>query len=173
MDRCIHLHSKIFIALEASLIPDPESLQIDCAQTFTEIEELRPKNTETCSEMSLSTLGGIYVFDDLVKNLELRNKDVKLIFIVQEDSKLLIRSSFLFGCHMVMSRGLGFEETYLSFKPWHHIFQQFYTDHGISVEHYLRSFCCAKVLDWIDFRFTPSTRSVSQVMIDKVIHDER
>ena len=174
---CIRLQSKIFVALESALQPDQsffkDLFQIDCAQAFNKIEELNPESGNFHNKSALSSLGGIYVFDETVRKLEDQYKDQKLIFFISNKNELLVRISFLFGCHMVMSRGLGFEVTYLLFKPWHHIFQQFYSAHGISLEHSLRSFCCAKVLDWIDFRFTPSTRSVAQVMIDKLIHDEK
>jgi hypothetical protein len=51
---------------------------------------------------------------------------------------------------MIMSHGLGFEETYLAFRPLHGFFKN--TSYlEIPVENTLRAFCCAKCLNWIDF----------------------
>lgn len=171
MPGWINLHSRIHVMLEAddAVGAADDKFFVDSSHAWEEIEKLQVKAT---AARTFPTLNSIYLFDDMAKTIENTHKDIKLFFVVKDDVDDKIIISFLIGCHLVMSHGLGFEETYLSFKPWHNTFDQYMSHQGISLKHLLRSFCCAKCLDWIDFGISPSVGFVSQVMIDKLIHDE-
>jgi hypothetical protein len=169
------LHSKIYITSQDD--PPEEKLKDRVYVQFTHIldriENLRQKNAVSHTRAMFPTLSGIYLFDSMAKSLEQENRGLKLDFVVKNKIEEQINISLLLGCHLVMSHGLGFEETYLSFKPWHHLLEQHLSAHEISVKHLLRCFCCAKYLDWIDFRLSPTVGSTSQVIIDKLVQDER
>jgi hypothetical protein len=47
---------------------------------------------------------------------------------------------------------MGNEETLLSFKSVHVLFEKYFAASNLSVKKSLRSLCCAKCLDWIDLR---------------------
>jgi hypothetical protein len=122
-----------------------------------------------------ASLSDIYRFNDMATKLA-ENTGLKLLFNISREVQWQTRISFLLGCHMIMFYGLGFEETYLSFKPLHAIFEKYESSHGLSVSKSLRAVCCAKCLNWIDFRLPDlqvKTNGSSIIQLDKFVHDER
>jgi hypothetical protein len=72
-----------------------------------------------------------------------------------------------------MTHGLGFEEAFLSFRSFHELFQSY--AEGVSVENVLRAFCCAKCLNWIDFKAASDAENKpsKSINIPEFIHYSR
>ena len=71
-------------------------------------------------------LSAILRFDEMVRS-DLRNQTChSLIFQGGENEKNQTQLSFLLGCHLIMTHGLGFEETYIAFSPLHELYQRLY-----------------------------------------------
>ena len=87
-----------------------------------------------------------------------------------------IRICLLLGCHLMISQGLGFEETILTFRPMHAMFASSCTG-VLSIEQYLRAVCCAKCLKWIDFQEKQSVQNngemKSEIQMDEYMHYTR
>jgi hypothetical protein len=72
-----------------------------------------------------------------------------------------------------MTRGLGFEEAYLAFRPIYCLFERTSSD-GMSVEKSMRAFCCAKCLNWIDFgQHIDGSASDHPICMDECAHYAR
>ena len=77
----------------------------------------------------------------------------------------------LIGCHLIISKGLGFEESFLAlkaFRPFHPLFEK----HFSLLESLFRAVCCAKCLNWIDFS-VDATESSTQIWMEEYIHYAR
>ena len=115
-------------------------------------------------------LSDIYRFDETVGRLFATSTPfIRLLVDIGTDPVVQIRNSFFLGCHLIMSHGLGFEEAFLSLRSLHELFDRFYQESNISVEKSLRAFCCAKCLNWIDFRISTG----NDIQIDRFVHDAR
>ena len=78
---------------------------------------------------------------------------------------------FLLGCHLAMSKGLGFEEILLAFRPFTELMAR--TSPEMSwVENYWRAICCAKCLNWIDFIEKSSDKNAF-LQMDEYMHYAR
>lgn len=109
-----------------------------------------PCNFKKRSIFENSYLSAIFHFDAMVKRILNQHLLHKIIFCAGKDLEYQIELSILLGCHLIMTHGLGFEETFLAFRPLNSFFKQTsFLD--ISLENILRAFCCAKCLNWIDF----------------------
>jgi hypothetical protein len=72
-----------------------------------------------------------------------------------------------------MTQGLGFEETYLAFNSMREIFE-IYPQSQTYFQKSLRAICCAKCLNWIDFReLAVRNDSKSRIEIDEFMHYAR
>jgi hypothetical protein len=166
----IHLLSRLHIALEddAQLLPKHSSARLLCFESSHVLGEEEDVNLRR--RISIPSLNCIYQFHGIIKS---QQKDSQMVVMAGRELIKQVKMSFLVACHMVMSHGLGFEECFLLLKPFHCLFEEYHASYGVSVETLLRSFCCARCLDWIDFRRSPLINSVTDVMIDKFILDER
>ena len=82
------------------------------------------------------------------------------------------RVLFNLGCHLLMSNGLGYEETLLAFRP----FTTLIASHGpgqVWAESFWRAICCAKCLNWIDFKPMQAEGSCEKLHMDEYIHYAR
>ena len=79
------------------------------------------------------------------------------------------RTLLLLGGHLIMSQGMGFEETVLAFRPLNALLQM--NLHGVlSFEAMLRAVCCAKCLSWIDFGLEHAKQTDNGIQMDEYVH---
>jgi hypothetical protein len=91
-------------------------------------------------------------FHETVCALDRKSPTKMLVFQMGTDKACQATLAFLMGCHMMLSHGLGFEETYLSFGRLHSIMDPQSRDGPhISVKSCLRAFCRAKCFEWFMF----------------------
>ncbi len=89
----------------------------------------------------------------------------RIVFQAGTDSSTQATIAFLMGCHMMLSHGLGFEETYLAFRRLHSIMEpQSCTGPQISVKSCLRAFCRAKCSEWITFIDKPGSMHIDEYL---------
>ena len=125
-------------------------------------------DTDSCESKHFGSLSELHQFDSLAKRLATERHSPNLVFIFGETTQAFDRFLFLIGCHPIMTHGLGFEETSLALDKVH----THKKTCDESMKTWLRSFCCAKCLDWIDFRVLPNKSAKSfKFEIDKLIHD--
>jgi hypothetical protein len=173
----IHLHGNIYIALQAFSseyqFSDNEVVVVSARSVWHEIEGSTSKEIEQLHRIAFPTLRSVILFHHIAKKIEGQNRSLKIIFRVEDLLEQQVWICFLLGCHLVVSHGMGFEETILSFKPLHQVFDQFSVAYGISFEQSLRAFCAAKCLNWIDFEVSPTLGPSSLSMIDNLVHENR
>jgi hypothetical protein len=174
METVSPIHGSFYVATE-----DPSDLNLVRSVEFRVVPLSASKKTIEIGEEGIcnddtschfASLSDIHRFDSMVKSMTSNNFGIKLLFHISRDPALQTRVLFLLGCHMILTCGLGFEETYLSFRQFHQTFEQYCSARGASVEQSLRALCCAKCSDWIDLRVCDATRKCT---IDKFVHDER
>jgi hypothetical protein len=157
--RIVPIHSHLFLALckhehVASIMEsDPKMYFATQVMSSDGFETL---HSATVGSFHPSDLSEICRFDSNVKSLMQLNPKLKLIVCATNEIPQQVHFAFLLGCHMIMTLGLGFEETYLAFRPLHNLFAIQSTEE-MSLEKSLRAFCCAKCLNWIDFGQGPSS----------------
>ena len=84
---------------------------------------------------------------------------------------------FLLGCHLVISRGLRFEETLIAFRPFWELFGC--CSPGVNwIENCWLAICCVKRLKWIDFSDDESDRNddwacEAELQMDEYMHYAR
>jgi hypothetical protein len=118
----------------------------------------------------------IYKFDLMACALEEKSPTQKIVFLSGQDQQAQAMLAFLLGCHMMLSHGLGFEETYLAFRRLHGLLDpQSHDGPQISVKTCLRAFCRAKCSDWIVFKdlAAASSESSFSIHILKYLHYAR
>ena len=118
----------------------------------------------------------VYKFDLMACDLEAKFSTQKIVFHSGHDPQAQATLAFLLGCHMMLSHGLGFEETYLAFRRLHGLLDpQSCNGPHISVKTCLRAFCRAKCSNWIVFKdlATASSESTSSIHILKYLHYAR
>jgi hypothetical protein len=179
--QAIHIHNKLYIALsddgcwsDALANRNFEDYNLfSPMETFLASDRQANERNKTQfddSIMNIFGLSDIFLFDDIMKSELAKNSfGFKQLVNIGSDPVTQARSSFLLGCHLIMSHGLGFEETFLSLRPLHALFDQFSQMENISLENSLRAFCCAKCLNWIDFRISTE----NDIQIDRFVHDVR
>ena len=124
-----------------------------------------------------SSLTEIFRFNEMMCKIERKYPSQKLVFCAGRSVLLQARAAFLVGCHLIISRGIELEETYLALERMHGVFEQasLSSNHSVSVRSCLSAIYTAKKRDWIDFRErfdTLPTKSRS-IQIDEYIHYAR
>jgi hypothetical protein len=105
-------------------------------------------------------------FDVMACALEAKCPTQKVVFHSSHDQRAQGTLAFLLGCHMMLSHGLGFEETYLAFRRLHSLMDPQSRDGPqISVKSCLRAFCRAKCSNWIIFKDLAASPSESNLSI--------
>ena len=173
--KVFHIHSNAYIQLQA----DEGSEHYDL-HGYTPLEKAQYSQISTDGMLDLvltphgqtygkyfGSLSEVHRFNSAATEQMTRCLDSKTVFKV---GNALEQGLFLIGCYLIMNHGLGFEETYLSFKPFHEYLRRYAPTCGGSFETWLRAFCCAKCLGWIDFRLSPQA---SPFHIDQFVHDDR
>ena len=79
----------------------------------------------------------------------------------------------LIGCQLIISHEIGFEAACLAFRPFDALIQSQCNSILLSFETLLRSVCCAKCLNWIDFSTDYSVQNNQGIMMDEYIHYAR
>jgi hypothetical protein len=121
-------------------------------------------------------LKDILEFDQMACALEKKNPVTKIVYQAGSDRITQSTLSFLVGCHMMISHGLGYEETYLAFGSIRHLLEPSSFDQpSISVKSCLRAFCRAKCSDWITFKeqTDDSPEKPGSIHIDEYLHYAR
>ena len=173
--KVVHIHSKAYIQLQADESSEHHDLhgymplnKALYSQILPDrIREIVLTPTRNSNEKYFGSLSEVYRFNLTATEQMTRCLDSKTVFTIGNEVE---QGLFLIGCYLIMNHGLGFEETYLSFKPFHEHLRRYAPTCGESFETWLRSFCCAKCLGWIDFRVLPQA---SPFHIDQFVHDDR
>ena len=121
-------------------------------------------------------LGDIFKFDEMASALERKHPRMKLVFHTGPNQTTQIGMAFLMGCHLIMSHGVGFEETFLTFRNFHSISElKANGSADISITSCWRAFCCAKCLAWIEFNkvVCDSVHDDKCIHIDEYMHYAR
>jgi hypothetical protein len=121
-------------------------------------------------------LEDIYEFDQLACAVEATHPTKRIVVHTGSDDSSQATIAFLMGCHMMLSHGLGFEETYLSFRRLHSIMDpQSRNGPLISVKSCLRAFCRAKCFEWLTFQkpFETIPGKPGSIHIDEYLHCAR
>jgi hypothetical protein len=134
-----------------------------------------PTTTDSIYEKDISkvTLEEIYRFDEVIQHALSNDsgRNQVLIYAGLEPCRQ-IRVLFLLGCHLIMSQGLGFEETVLAYRPFKSLIAE-----QCCYEEWLedgwRGLCCAKCLDWMDFSKFQDDQSESGIQMDEYMHYAR
>jgi hypothetical protein len=124
-------------------------------------------------------LGDILKFNATVGSLERKKPRMKLVFQAGRDRSIQAQMTFLLGCHMIMSHGVGFEETFLAFQTlyrdstFNHFGQSGMSEVCQSIKSCWRAMCYAKCLSWVDsnsFVNTNDGEDASSIQIDEYLH---
>jgi hypothetical protein len=173
----VYIHNRLLMASFKEL-PSPATLRTISSLNYVfaafphdpEISCEEPNQDATA--FSAPSVEDIFRFDQMACALEARNPTHKIVFQSRLDQHSQAILVFLMGCHMMLSHGLGFEETYLAFGCLHRIM-----DPGpqISVKSCLRAFCRAKCSNWITFKgpMTASPGDNHSIHIEKYLHYAR
>jgi hypothetical protein len=110
-------------------------------------------------------------FIEIMQNDDLGSK-IKII-CTGVDPVQQVASAFLLGCYLILSTGLGFEEACLAFRPLSETIDRCIGN--VVFKNSLRALCCAKCLNWIDFRRDSESETMlhQQIEIDEFIHYSR
>ena len=141
-----------------------------------EIRREQPSHHEYATAFSAPSVEDIFGFDQMACALEERNLSHKIVFQSRLDWHSHATLAFLMGCHMMLSHGLGFEETYLAFRRLHTIMDpEPRNEPQITVKSCLRAFCRAKCSNWMIFKgpMAASPDSNNSIHIEKYLQYAR
>ena len=125
---------------------------------------------DTGNSFSFS-LESIFRFDAMMQKL-LTKQTKHVVVCPGFEENRQVKTLMLLGCHMIMSRGMSFEETVLAFRPLNTLLQM--NLRGISsFEAVLRAMCCAKCLSWIHFGLEQTNKMDDGIQMDEYIHYAR
>ena len=175
--KMLHVHGKVYIRSNgsSSKIHEANKSQALPSQLHeVQMCHLVHAIGDSSTTMYLGSLSEIQFFNSKAAEYVAKYHDFESKIVFTTESTIDARELFMIGCHLIINHGLGFEETYLSLKPFNKYFSECSPICGDSFETWLRCFCCAKCLDWIDFRVSPQyTAGNHTIQIDKFIHDDR
>jgi hypothetical protein len=153
----VHIHNNFFVApcdvTRASDLQENSSVASFLIPVLQDVVAAESDASLRCLDsdgFTPSSLSAISRFDEKMKNIEAAHPHSNLVFCTSTQDRYQIRLAFLLGCHLILEQGLGFEETYLAFRPLEKILPD-EPSHKISMQIALRAFCCAKCMGWIDF----------------------
>ncbi len=164
----VKVHNRIVLALsndDTRLRKIAKIRYPDCS-----IIEVGEDNVQERQGSLSASLEEIFRFDRLVQSWLSTSSSSVFMVCTGKLVERQIRIILLLGCHLMMSQGLGFEETILAIRPLRALYDSCCT--GIhTVDHYLRAVCCAKCLKWIDFQRTEEV--MGEIPMDEYIHYSR
>ena len=170
----IHIHGKFYVkSNKASTIFEQKSHVVASRPHQVHISKLIHQTyNESHSGKYFGSISELHLFNVKAAKQMAEYCDSEIVFAAEHS--IDARDLFMIACHLIAVHGLGFEEIYLSLKPFHEYLRRCTPLCGDSFECWLRSFCCAKCLDWIDFRVsTEYILGAMPIQIDKFVHDER
>ncbi len=117
------------------------------------------------------SLEAIFCFNIMMQKL-LTRQTKHVLVCPGNETNAQVKTLMLLGCHLVMSQGMGFEETVLAFRPLNTLLQM--NLRGISsFESILRAVCCAKCLSWIQFGLDQASKTDDGIQMNEYIHYAR
>jgi hypothetical protein len=118
------------------------------------------------------SLSDIYAFSEMMQRVSRLGPSVRFL-CAGVDPEQQVALAFLLACHMIMTNGLGFEEAYLLFKPLYETIDRCIGNLAFTSS--LRALCCAKCLNWIDFRNDSENGTMvhGRMDMDEAIHYSR
>ena len=121
-----------------------------------------------------SSLVEIYKFDQMVRQLERRNKDDVLVFSAGTNTNVQRRVAFLLGCQLIMSKALDAYEVNQIFNDFGGILGQS-QDERSSAMNCWQALHQAKALAWVDFneQFESHTDHTTTIDMEELIHYSR
>jgi hypothetical protein len=172
--RLIHIHGRIYL----TLYDEEETLKVAQHET-TNYVVIPPLKTEAdkLSAFSLPSLSEVFKFDEMVRNAARKCASKKLVFSAGCSLFIRVRTTFLIGCHLLVSSDIGFEVLYSALERLHQMFDlaSANNDIGSSVSSGLRAISRAKAHDWINFKETFETGqgNASSIAMDEYLHYAR
>jgi hypothetical protein len=169
--KCMDLNSRISVVLSS----EGMAHSVTPGLFLEECQVIEPQSECCCIEMTENSvsfsLEEMFNFDVTMQNLARRQAN-RVLVCTGFDTNRQARTLMLLGCHMVISQGMGFEETFLIFRPM----QSTLKTHLIGISAFevlLRAICCAKCLNWINFGLDSNNRPANCVQMDEFIHYAR
>jgi hypothetical protein len=177
----IYIHNRLLLAvLDERISPAVNTKMSSLNYVFvsphqTNVTEFLQRETQRKSrdKFTKPKIEDIYEFDQMACAVEAKYPTQRIVFQTGSDQNAQATISFLMGCHMMLSHGLGFEETYLAFRRLHSIMDPPTRDGPqISVKSCLRAFCRAKCSEWITFKdpVAGSPDKPGTMHIDEYLH---
>ena len=164
------LHNRISVALssESDVKRLLKSESSECC-----IVGLSGSEAECDHTNAVYSLVEIFKFDSLMQRATSSHVgNAQILVCTGLDQPSQARLLFNLGCHLLMSNGLGYEETLLAFRP----FTTLIASHGpgqVWAESFWRAICCAKCLNWIDFKPMQAEGTCAMLNMDEYIHYAR
>jgi hypothetical protein len=127
-------------------------------------------------DVNLGSLVEIFKFNNKVKSILRRCPNLKLAFCAGTEPSTQLKIAFLLGCHLIMEQGLGFEATYMAFRPLHSLFETQDMMGAPTIRSSFRAFCCCKCLNWIDFseeQDSSKLKPLETISMDEHMHYAR
>ena len=168
------MHNRISVIMgsecSAQEITKDKNIYLCCLETL-DLEDF------SISEQSIltSSLEEVFRFDSVVQNTMARSPvGAQILICAGHEPSRQVRVLLLIGCHLIMSQGLGFEETVLAYRP----FKDMLASHSPNetwqwLQDCWRAMCCAKYLDWIDFSESQEEKIEGAIHMDEYIHYAR
>ena len=149
----LHIHNNLYVSLTDVEQERRRSQPVDqkiVLIPFNSVHCCEENSCEVGKAFQPSYLSAIYNFDAKIRNISAKCDGCKLVFSTSELAVCRVKLAFLLGCHMIMTHGIGFEETFLAIRQLFKLVGEG-TTMTDSVGNSLRAFCSAKCLNWIEF----------------------
>ena len=176
----LNIHNRLYLALldekqsEAVARNVLQKCYLVVTLDMVNIRKLDEHDTPELETFDPQGLGDIFRFDEMANALARKDSKLKLVFQTGADQRVQRSLTFLLGCHMILSHGVGFEEAYLAFRQLHHLVE-FDAENSVTIRSCWRAFCCAKVHGWVDFNpvLGPSPYDADCMHIEEYLHYAR
>jgi hypothetical protein len=99
-----------------SQLKPPHHGIVPLAMTKVDRVAARAEKATLLSVFHPAILGDILKFNATMGCLERKKPRMKLVFQAGRDQRVQAEMTFLLGCHMIMSNGVGFEKAFLAFQ---------------------------------------------------------
>ena len=181
----VYIHNRIHMALFDEKVTPTVSgsfseLNFKFVPMLQTVADIIQRRSITFSDKFLfkaPSLEDIFRFNELAMDLQQRSPTTKIVFQAGSDQFSQATFAFLVGCHLMLSHGLGFEETYLAVSRIPGAIEPRGQDlPSISVRGCLRAFCRAKCHNWICFTESEASQpseDVSSIHVEEYLHYAR
>ena len=163
----VHISSTVYIQWndegQASKKEDLMLFEIDSTRfqmlNVSEFDSRLPHERDSAqSAAGFGSLIEVHRFDQAARCLTERGSSI--VFLIGPGINQQKRDLFLIGCHLILTHNLQFEEACLSLKRFPGFIDDKFSEWSLATG--LRSFCCAKCMDWV-CKSTPGTTRLDQV----------